>query len=312
MNQVVVSSRQAHINTPSCTLPGETSDGSVTFIRELWRGDTMSLFVVDTSKCKKDHICVAVCPLGIIDDVDGVPTPTNNAKELCIRCGHCVAACPTGALSHTVMTPEQCTPINRNLSLKAEQAEQFLRGRRSIRVYRDDPVDRAVLTRIIETASAAPSGHNTQPVEWLIVHDTSEVRRLTGLVIDWMRFMIQKKPDYAKELSLQLVVDKWEKGIDGVCRSAPHLVLTHAHKNNMMAQPACTIALAYLELAAQANGLGACWAGYFDIATRFWPPLQKELGLPADHTSYGTMMVGYPKYKYYRIPLREKTRISWK
>ncbi len=272
----------------------------------------MSLFVVDTSKCNKDNICVAVCPLGIIENMDSVPTPTKDAEDLCIRCGHCVAACPTGALSHSAMTSEQCTPIKTELSLKAEQAEQFLRGRRSIRAYRSDAVDRVDLARIVGTASAGPSGHNTGPVEWLIIHNTSEVRRLTGVVIDWMRYMIQEKPDYARLLLLQRVVDAWEKGIDGVCRSAPHMVITYAHKDNMMAQSACTIALAYLELAAQANGLGACWAGYFDRAARVWPPLQKDLALPAGYTCYGAMMVGYPKYKYYRIPLRKEARINWK
>jgi nitroreductase/NAD-dependent dihydropyrimidine dehydrogenase PreA subunit len=272
----------------------------------------MSLFVVDLSKCKKDNICVAVCPLGVIEAVDGIPSPVKEAEDLCVSCGHCVAACPTGAFSHSAMKPEQCTPIRQDLSLKVGQAEQFLRGRRSNRVYRTDPVDQAILSRIIGTASAGPSGHNTQPVEWLVIHDTSEVKRLTGLVIDWMRFMIQQKPDFAEALLLPHVVEKWEKGIDAVCRCAPHVVLTHAHKDNMMAPSACTIALAYLELDAQANGLGACWAGYFDVAARFWPPLQKELGLPEGHTSYGAMMVGHPKYKYYRIPLRKEAKISWK
>ena len=133
-----------------------------------------------------------------------------------MSCGHCVAACPTGALSHRAMTPEQCAPIKPELSLTAEQAEQFLRGRRSIRAYRSDPVDQAVLARLIGTASAGPSGHNTQPVEWLIIRNTSEVGRLTGMVIDWMRFMIQQKPDFAKALLLEHVVSKWEQGIDAV------------------------------------------------------------------------------------------------
>jgi nitroreductase len=127
-----------------------------------------------------------------------------------------------------------------------------------------------------------------------------------------MRFMLQQQPDFAKMIRLDDVVDKWENGYDGVCRSAPHVVLTYAHKDNGMATSACTIAMAYLELAAQANGLGACWAGYFDMAARYWPPLQKELGLPADNVSYGAMMIGHPKYKYYRIPLRKEARISWK
>ncbi len=272
----------------------------------------MNLFEVDTSKCKKDNICVAVCPLGIIEIVEETPTPAKDAQELCISCGHCVAACPTGAFSHTAIPSEQLTSLDNELTLKAGQAEQFLRGRRSIRTYRRDPVDRAQLARVIGTASSGPSGHNSQPVEWLIIHNTSEVKRLSGLVIDWMRSMILHKPDFAKTLLLQRVVDAWEKGTDNVCRNAPHVVLTYAHKDNMMAQSACTIALTYLELAAQAEGLGACWAGYFDVAARFWPPLQKELALPAGNTSYGAMMIGYPMYKYYRIPPRKQARINWK
>ena len=136
----------------------------------------MSLFTVDPSKCKKDHICVAICPLGNIEQVDGVPTPGKNAGESCINCGHCVAACPTGALSHRAMRPEQCASIKPGLSLNADQADQFLRGRRSIRVYRTDPVDRAALARLIGTASTGPSGHNTQPAEWLVIHDTAEIQ----------------------------------------------------------------------------------------------------------------------------------------
>ena len=272
----------------------------------------MALFTVDRSKCKKDKICVAVCSLGLIEDVDGVPTPIKEAEELCISCGHCVSACPAGALSHRAMKPEQLIAMKPELSVKADQADQFLRGRRSIRAYRADPVDKTLLERIVKTASFGPSGHNTQPVEWLIIHNPSEVKRLAGLVIDWMRFMIQQKPDFAKAILLPHVVDKWEKGHDAVCRSAPHVVLTHAHKDNGMAPAACTIALAYLELAAQANGLGACWAGYFDLAARYWPPMQKELGLPAGNTSYGAMIVGHPKYKYYRIPLRREARMIWK
>ncbi len=272
----------------------------------------MSLFVVDTAKCKKDNICVAVCPLGIIDNVDGIPRPAADADELCVSCGHCVASCPTGAISHRAMTPEQCTPVKPELSLTAEQADQMLRGRRSIRTYRSDAVDRELLARVIGTASTGPSGHNTQPVEWLVIHDTSEVRRLTGIVVDWMRFMIREKPDFAKAIRLAFAVGMWEQGRDAVCRSAPHVVLTHAHKDNMMAPSACTIALAYLELAAKANGLGACWAGFFDVAARYWPAMQRALGLPEGHTSLGAMLVGYPKYKYYRIPLRKPARITWK
>jgi len=70
--------------------------------------------------------------------------------------------------------------------------------------------------------------------------------------------------------------------------------------------------LTYLELAAPAFGLGTCWAGYFDVAANLWPPLKNALELPDGHTSFGAMMIGYPKYKYQRMPLRNQAKISWR
>ncbi len=274
----------------------------------------MSLFQVDPAKCKRDKICAEVCPLGLIEFNSGsqIPSPVKGADDFCVNCGHCVSACPAGALSHRAMTPAQCTPIKPSLSVTPEQAEQLLRGRRSIRAYRADAVDRELLSHLIATASFAPSGHNTQPVEWLVVRDSSTVKRIAASVIDWMRVMIKEKPDFAKAILLEHVVAKWEQGIDAVCRSAPHLVITHAHKDNMMAPSASTIALAYLDLAARSHGLGACWAGYVDVAAKYFSPLQKELGLPEEHVNNGAMMLGYPKYKYHRVPLRKEARITWK
>jgi len=40
--------------------------------------------------------------------------------------------------------------------------------------------------------------------------------------------------------------------------------------------------------------------------------MQEALELPAGHKSFGAMMLGYPKLKYHRIPLRITPRISWR
>ena len=51
-------------------------------------------------------------------------------------------------------------------------------------------------------------------------------------------------------MMLDRVVAAWDAGRDLICRDAPHLVVTHAPKDDLTAPCACLLALAYLELAA--------------------------------------------------------------
>ncbi len=274
----------------------------------------MTLITIDEKKCKRDGICVAECPIKILTmkTPESFPQPVPGADELCINCGHCVAVCPHGAFHHQNLQPEDCPEVRKEWLLSPEQAEHFLRNRRSFRTYKDKAVEKETLAKLIDVATYAPSGHNRQPVHWMVLHDKAELKRLTGLVVDWMRYMIKEQPAMAGPMHLDMIVGAWEAGVDVVCRNAPHLIMAHGDKTDPTTQASCTIALTYLELAAQPFGLGACWAGYFNVAATFWPPLQKALALPENHGSFGAMMVGYPKYKYHRLPLRRKARVTWR
>ena len=126
--------------------------------------------------------------------------------------------------------------------------------------------------------------------------------------MDWMRTIQVESPPSHFGRIVERTIDSWESGIDTMLRDAPHIIVTHANGK----RGDCTIALAYLELAAPSLGLGACWAGWFDAAAGAWEPLQEYLELPDGHVCCGAMMIGYAKYEYPRIPLRNKARISWR
>jgi nitroreductase/NAD-dependent dihydropyrimidine dehydrogenase PreA subunit len=273
----------------------------------------MSLFVVDESLCDRDAYCVENCPRLIIEMADerSVPVPVPGADELCIDCGHCVAVCPHDALSHRAMAPEDCPPFQPDLHVGPDQAEHFLRSRRSIRSYANEPVDRDTLERLIKIASHAPSGRNTQPVHWLVVADPKKVQTVAGLVVDWMREVSVADPEAAKASRMDRLIDSWDAGDDVICRGAPHLVVAHAPGEDRFAASSCTIALTYLDIAAPALGLGSCWAGYVHAAATMYPPVLEAMSLPEGHAVHGAMMVGFAETPYHRLPTRKPPRIAW-
>ena len=272
----------------------------------------MPFITIDQEKCKRDGICVSECPARIIEikNSEAHPSLIEGGEEFCIDCGHCVAVCPHGALSIGTMPSSQCQPINKERLPTSEQLDLLFRSRRSIRTYRDKSVDRDTLQRLIAFAQYAPTGHNLQSVEWLVIENKDSVKSYASLIIDWMGRLIENEPAIAQVMHLDRVVLAWESGVDRVLRGAPHLVIAHADTSIGMSPANCVIALTHLELAANSLGLGSCWAGYFTAAAGTYKPLQKALALPDGHKTFGALMVGYPTYAYHRIPLRRDQKIQ--
>ncbi len=273
----------------------------------------MGTLRIDAKKCRGDGFCVAICPGRLLkwNEDSTVPVHIPEAHSLCIDCYHCVASCPHGALTIGEVDAASCLPLEEHPAISLAQTAQFLRSRRSIRAYGEQMVDKELLSALIKLASHAPAGHNRRVIRWTVVHDPDEVQRLSGLVVDWAREMLIRQPEMAKMLHMNRLVKGWEAGIDTINRHAPHLAIVHASGKNRLAQSSAYIALTYLELAAHAQGIGTCWAGYFGMAAEAWEPLQKALPFKEGDAVYGAMMLGYPRFSYYRLPPRPTPEIKF-
>jgi nitroreductase/NAD-dependent dihydropyrimidine dehydrogenase PreA subunit len=272
----------------------------------------MPLISIDPDRCTKDGHCVAECSPKIIEIGDDFPFIRAENEERCIDCGHCVAVCPTEALTLKTLSPAECSPLDKSLNLSEEQAAQFLRSRRSIRTYKNKSVDRETLQKLIDLARYAPTGSNKQPVQWIIIQDPADVQTVAGMVTDWMRNIIAQAPDVAKEMKFDTIVAAQESGVDRICRNAPHLAFAFADQSFPIAQTDCAIALSYLELFLPAVGLGGCWGGYTAFAAKSWQPLKAFINLPENSECHGVMMIGYPRYRFHRMPTRREAPIIWR
>jgi nitroreductase/NAD-dependent dihydropyrimidine dehydrogenase PreA subunit len=275
----------------------------------------MAGLIVDQGNCRKDGLCARVCPVDIIklDVNSGFPEIPADGKQACLACGHCVAVCPQGALSHNLVPFDDCPEIDSNLVINDKQAIQFLRSRRSTRFFIGKTPSKETLKKIVEVARYAPTARNTQLVEWVILTDRNEIREISETTVNWMRATLadQNRSGIVSSY-IPGIVKAWDMGVDILLRDTPVLVVASAPKKGNHGMVDVTLALSYFELAAQTKGLGTCWAGLLKGALLSSSTLREKLGIPRSHPHYFPMMIGYPKSKYYRLPERKIAAITWK
>ncbi|PID77792.1 MAG: ferridoxin [Deltaproteobacteria bacterium] len=275
-------------------------------------GESM-LIDIDHEKCEKDLKCVDECPVKIFDysREEKKITIAPEFETICIKCGHCVAVCPEDAISLNNFNQSSFIEKNKKNLITKENVEYILRSRRSIRAYKKKEIDKDIISSLIDISSAAPTGHNSRCVNWLVVYNKAKISKLKKMVIDWMEYLVKKDPTTAGLLGFQHIIDGFNAGYDGILRGAPHLIISHASKSAPTASIDCITAAAYMEIAAPSFGLGTCWAGFFNIAASLWPPLKKKINLPEGHKIFASLMVGEPKHDYKKIIKRETGNISW-
>lgn len=274
----------------------------------------MGLLIVDESKCEQDGICAEVCPSRIImfKGEGTFPQLPDRLEAGCIRCGHCVSVCPHGALSHVEVPVESCRPVDPALALGEAQAEQFLRSRRSIRVFRDQTVEKEKIQRLIEIARYAPSAGNSQRVSWRVVTDPETIVKIADLTAAYLKKVIDTRPKGTYPVYYPAMVAGHRAGRDPIMRKAPVLLVASTPLMPSNGFVDISLAFSYLELMAPTLGLGTCWAGLVYSALINVPQVKEMVGLPEDHAHFYSMLLGYPVYRYQRMPERRPPEIEWR
>jgi nitroreductase/ferredoxin len=259
----------------------------------------MSQITVDKSLCKKDGACVAVCPSKTLAlNPEGFPEEVPDRR--CILCGHCVAVCMCDALVHTGLPQDASLPASKELPDPA-LIDSFLIGRRSVREFKDKPIASEKLSELLDVARRAPTATNSQTLHWIVVDGAAKVHALSAETVNGIR-LSNTNPGMLAE---------WEKGYDFVLRGAPTLIAACTPTEYAWGREDCAIALTFLELAAEARGLGVCWAGYLTRVAAIHSPLRKALSVPDGYTLHGGLMIGERKYSYRHIPPRKPLSVNW-
>ena len=262
----------------------------------------MGQILVDGSICKKDGICVAACPAGTLAlDADGYP---EEVGAICYHCGHCAAICPSQALTHTGLPAGGMLPVAKDQP-SAEVVDSLLMSRRSIREFRDQPIERATFEAILDVARRAPTASNDQTLHWIMLNGRERVHDLASECVLRMKEVQPTTPLF------QRVIAAWDKGLDGTLRGATAVAVVCTPQEAACGPSDAAIALTHAELAAAARGLGMTWAGILMYVAAASEPLRRWLQVPEGYSVSAAAMFGYGKYKYHRIPPRKPLNARW-
>lgn len=264
----------------------------------------MSIITVNEEKCIKCELCINECPSYVLKM--GEKGPEEIEGTSCISCGHCVAICPTTAIDNSRTPLADQVNLKDYTKLDGEQAEYFLRTRRSIRAYKDKSVSREELTKLVDIARLAPTASNKQGISFVVVEDRELVEKAIKLTVELM----EKSP--FKDSFRSFISSYREDGVDLIFRGAPNIILATADKDFSKGRENSIFSLAYLELYAPSLGIGSCWAGFFEVfALLKKSPMLELFNIPEGKKITGAVMVGYPKYSYKRLVDRNPLEVTF-
>ena len=168
---------------------------------------------------------------------------------------------------------------------------QFLdlvKSRRSIRSYQSRPVERARIDAVVAAAQLAPSAGDLQAYAIIRVEELENRQRLARAAHD--QAFLTEAP-----VVLVFLADKVRSEHKYGPRGA-----------GLFAVQDATIAAAYAQLAATAQGLGSCWVGAFDERR-----VAEAVSAPDELRPVVLMPVGYAAEHPAHRPRRDPAEMLW-
>ncbi len=163
---------------------------------------------------------------------------------------------------------------------------RLIRSRRSVKKYKDTPVAKELIEKIVEAGTCAPSGLNKQSPIILAVTN-KEVRDKLSFLNAGKDPFKRSDPFYGAPVVLVVLADK----------SVP----TYLYDGSLVMEN--------MLLAAHSLGLGACWIhrAKETFAMEEGKEILRSLGIEGDYEGIGNCIVGYPD----TIPADKPRKENW-
>lgn len=279
-------------------------------------------------KCTRCMLCIKDCVSAVWQQSDsGYPDAAN--LENCTLCSHCLAICPTDAIVHSGLDEGQIRKIKKD-RICPDDYETIVRGKRSIRHFKEKPVLDNEIEKIISLSRYTPTATNSQNVSYTVVTDKGILkkvsRKIFGYGVKTFRFT-QKNPGRLVYKMLQsfswsnmitryldpmpYYIEETEKGRDLILHNAPALILVHGPKGGSFSNENCNLAACNMMNYAYSLGLGTCYIGFLSLSLKYSKSLRRLLEIPKKRCVYACFVLGYSAVKHKNSVSRNRPDIKW-
>jgi nitroreductase/NAD-dependent dihydropyrimidine dehydrogenase PreA subunit len=278
---------------------------------------------INYDKCNSCGRCVSVCKDFSLILVDGKLAISDNPAFGCIGCGHCMAICPENAVEiyGRTLSPDDVFDLPSVESASDyRQLFSLFQRRRSIREFRNQPVEHEVIDKILKAAVQAPMGLPPSDVNVLIL-DTKEknfafakdfceyLKSIKWMASGW--FLGIMKPFWSKSNDelfrnfirplFDIYIGNMDKGINHVNYDPPLSIYFYGSPYCDPADP--IIAATAAMYAAESLGLGTCMIGGVHPFLQNGKKAKKfreahEIKYPSREGLF--VIFGYPAVKYHK------------
>lgn len=289
------------------------------------------LHVVELETCTGDGLCAAVCPEDALEMVDEKAATVETRADSCIFCGQCVAVCPTESLKMPELPMEDFHRLEK-IPFGYYEFLDFLKLRRSVRVFKDRPVERGVIEKILDAAATAPMGFPPHTTEVVVIDEREELDFLLKELVKDYDFMVKGFSNPVARTMIRLSAGKEDFGVlknyivdvarhaneeyhrDGVDRymyNAPVLMMFHGNRWTMSYEENAHLVCHHSMLAAVSLGLGTTIIGLIPPIVDRSKMLRERYGIPKDNKVLTSLILGYPKFKYRQSIRRDLAGVKY-
>lgn len=263
---------------------------------------------IDKEKCIGCGACVEDCfPENLFLD-----NGKAEIKGRCMQCGHCIAVCPVNAVSITNYPQEGIEEYDKEkFDISPDRLLNFIKFRRSVRHYKNKPIEKEKLERVLEAGRYTATGSNMQDVSYIVIQETLEEIK----PVIWESLYEFALKNLNEKGAIGAYAPRWIKMYedykkdpekDTLFFKAPVLLIVTAISplNEVLAP-------SNIELMANAEGLGVLFTGFIERALKNSVKAKEMLRINKKEI-ISCMLMGYPDIKFRRTVPRKQAEILWK